>query len=176
MAVTREVRDFIEILAARTGRGTAQRQRGARRRVYLARMVRFDDFQVPMRQRARRIAQQPRQHRDAETEVGRVQHRNFRGRRVETPALRCIDAGGAADQRHPVRFAIPQRGVEAFRRTEVDHDIELPRSTPVVAVRNLRSQRETRVVAKQRLQRATHAAVGTGKAKLDRFRHGVASG
>ena len=96
--------------------------------------MRLDDLQIPVRQRCRRLAQQARQHRNAEAEVGGAQDRDALASIGQARFQRSVHTGGAADQGGAVRQAMIERQRQRSRAAEVDDDVERRRLCPVVCV------------------------------------------
>src|SRR5690348_3849453 len=135
-------------------------------------MMRFDDFEVPVRQRRGGFAQYTRQYSDTETEVGGVQNRDSaRGVRERVP-LRIFESRRAADQRDPVRHAICERTIETGWRTEIDDDAQLRHIAPSARRADRRDQFESGVAMQQILECTAHAAVGTVDGEAKQVRHG----
>ncbi len=166
-------------------RGLAQRERGARGRVELARVVGLDDVAVPAGQGARGAFDQVVQHRDAEAEVAGPGQRNARGGGIERRLLRLRKAGRAGHQRLAALQAQAEDRVEAFGQAEVDGRVEL-RHAREFARRELRHAVDharfdlardrgddlaALAFAAQALQRAPHAAVRAVDQQSDRCVH-----
>ena len=87
-------------------------------------VVRFDDIDVPARQRRRGALHQFGQDGHAQAEIARPDQGDAGRRRGQCVLLRRIDARGAGHQRTPTVHAQGQNGIEAFGQAEVDGRVE----------------------------------------------------
>jgi hypothetical protein len=97
-------------------------------------VVGFQDFQIPRVQCGGGLAHEPGQHGDAETEIGRLQHRDVRGGSRQPRLLRGIEAGGAGHQRRMPREALLDERRQGRRCTEIDDHVERADRGPVAVV------------------------------------------
>ena len=98
MAVADPHRMLGEVDAAPLGRGFAEEQRGAGRRVDLVAVVHLEDLDVEIVvERLRRLADEHGEEIDAEAHVARLDHRRVTGRGDDLRLVLRADAGGADD-------------------------------------------------------------------------------
>jgi uncharacterized protein YcaQ len=120
----------VEAADGGEGGAAALRRRGAEEerrpggRVALHPVVHLDDLYVPVRAEAgRRFLHEVAEQVDAERGVGRVDHGDLGGRRVEQSAMVVAEPGRADEDRLAGGEGASEVRLERFRRSEVDEDV-----------------------------------------------------